>query len=134
VKYLLDVNTLVACGWEDHAEHSRVASWVRQQRSKPDSLLLTSAIPQLGFVRVSVQRAAGQVTVGEAAEILAGMLAALGDRHEFVPDNQMARDFPAWCRTAAQTTDAHLGKLAQSLGAKLVTCDQGIPGTLLIPR
>jgi predicted nucleic acid-binding protein len=134
VKYLLDVNTLVAWGWEDHAEHSRVARWVRQQRSNPGSLLLTSAIPQLGFVRVSVQRAAGQVTVEEAAEILAGMLATLGDRHAFAPDNQVAKDFPSWCRTAAQTTDAHLSKLAQSLGAKLATCDQGISGTLLIPR
>ena len=134
MKYLLDVNTLVAWGWEDHAEHSRVAKWVRQQRSNPDSILLTSAIPQLGFVRVSVQRAAGQVTVEAAAEILAGMLAALGDRHAFVPDGQVAKDFPPWCRTAAQTTDGHLSKLAQSLGAKLATCDQGIPEAILIPR
>ena len=134
MKYLLDVNTLVAWGWEDHVEHSRVARWIRQQRSNPDSVFLTSAIPQLGFVRVSVQRAAGQVTVGEAAEILAGMLAALGERHTFAPDDQVAKDFPSWCRTAAQTTDAHLGKFAQSLGVKLVTCDQGIPGAFLIPR
>ena len=134
MKYLLDVNALVAWGWADHSDHPRVAGWISEQRSISDCTLLTSAIPQLGFVRVSVLRAAGQVSVGEAVETLAGMLDTLGARHAFAADSQISKSFPSWCKTAAQTTDAHLSQLADALGAKLATCDEGIPGAFLIPR
>ncbi len=134
MKYLLDVNVLVAWGWEDHLDHSRVAKWIRSQQGDPGSTLLTSAIPQLGFVRVSVLRSKGQVSVEEAAATLDGMLKALGDRHRFTPDGQTATSFPSWCRTADKTTDAHLHQLADSLDAKLATLDQGIKRAYLIPR
>jgi len=133
VKYLLDVNVLVAWGWADHVDHSRVAKWLHRERTNPDSTLLTSAIPQLGFVRVSVFRSKGLVSVEEAAATLTGMLKALGGRHQFAPDSQTATDFPAWCRTADKTTDAHLHQLAESLNAKLATLDEGIKRAFLVP-
>jgi predicted nucleic acid-binding protein len=34
VKYLLDVNVLVAWGWKEHADHERVAKWLAFERSK----------------------------------------------------------------------------------------------------
>jgi hypothetical protein len=134
VKYLLDVNVLVAWGWADHVDHSRVAKWLHRERTNPDSILLTSAIPQLGFVRVSVFRSKGQVSVEEAAATLDGMLKALGDRHQFTSDSQTATSFPSWCRTADKTTDAHLHQLAESLNAKLATLDEGIKRAFLVPR
>lgn len=94
---------------------------------------MTSAIPELGFVRVSVQRPGGRVTVAEATETLAGMVAALGDRHALLPDDQAVRRFPEWCASASRTTDAHLLELAAAHGAKLATLDTGIPGAFLIP-
>ena len=56
MKYLLDVNVLVAWGWSDHVEHERTATWIAAARKQKTTTLLTSAIPELGFMRVSVQR------------------------------------------------------------------------------
>ena len=133
MNYLLDVNILVAWGWSDHVAYERTATWIAATRGEFESKLLTSAIPELGFVRVSVQRTGGSVTVEEAAETLAGMLRSLGSVHAFVPDDRAARQFPAWCRYASQTTDAHLVQLAAAHGAILATLDTGIPGAFVVP-
>lgn len=134
MRYLLDVNLLVAWGWADHAEHERVAVWISRARQAPGTLLLTSAIPQLGFVRVSVQRTGGQVTPADARQVLAGMLSSLGSVHEFLPDDQAATVWPEWCRAAGQTTDAHLATLAGVHGATLATLDTGIPQAFVVPK
>lgn len=123
MNYLLDVSVLVAWGWSDHVDHERTAAWIGAARKQKATKLMTSAIPELGFVRVSVQRAGGLVTVAEAAETLAGMVAALGARHVLLADDQAARRFPAWCSSASRTSDAHLLELAARHGAKLATLD-----------
>lgn len=133
MKYLLDVNVLLAWGWSDHAEHHRTVGWIAAAKKQRATRLLTSAIPQLGFVRISVQRTGGHVTVTEASQTLAGMVAALGPGHSFLPDDRAANDFPAWCQSASRTTDAHLLRLAEAHGAKLATLDTSIPGAFLIP-
>jgi uncharacterized protein len=133
VNYLLDVNVLVAWGWSDHVDHDRTVVWLAAARKQRNTMLLTSVIPELGFVRVSVQRTGGHVTVQAASDTLAGMTASLGSRHRFLPDDRRVRDFPMWCRQASRTTDAHLLQLANAHGAKLVTLDTGIPDALLVP-
>jgi predicted nucleic acid-binding protein len=87
----------------------------------------------LGFVRVSVQRTGGRVSPAEAGRVLAGMLASLGARHSFLPDDQRATDWPDWCQGAGQTTDAHLVSLATRHQAKLATLDRAIPDAFVIP-
>lgn len=131
MKYLLDVNVLVAWGWSDHVDHLRVASWIASVGST--HRILTSAIPQLGFVRVSVQRTNGLISVDEAGDALAGMLLALGKRHEFLPDDQPSTRWPRWCLSAPSTTDAHLLDLAANHRAQLATLDARIPGAFLLP-
>ena len=133
MKYLLDVNVLLAWGWADHVDHSRAASWIGGIKQKRGVKLLTSAIPELGFVRVSVQRAAGSLEVKEAVATLAGMLRSLGGNHSFLPDNLPSSAFPSWCASASRTTDAHLLALAQKNEAELATLDTGIPGAFLLP-
>ena len=133
MNYLLDVNVLVAWGWSDHVDHERAAAWIGASRRQRATKLMTSAIPELGFVRVSVQRTEGRVTVAEATETLAGMVGALGARHVLLADDQAVRQFPEWCSSASRTTDAHLLELAAAHGAKLATLDTGIPGAFLIP-
>jgi predicted nucleic acid-binding protein len=133
VNYLLDVNVLVAWGWSDHVDHERTVAWIGAARKQKATKVMTSAIPELGFVRVSVQRAGGHVTVAEATETLAGMVAALGARHVLLADDQAVRQFPEWCAYASRTTDAHLLDLAAAHGARLATLDTGIPGAFLIP-
>jgi predicted nucleic acid-binding protein len=133
VNYLLDVSVLVAWGWSDHVDHGRTASWIAAARRRKATKLMTSAIPELGFVRVSVLRASGRVTVAEATETLAGMVAALGAGHVLLADDHAARQFPEWCCSASRTTDAHLVGLAAAHGARLATLDTGITGAFLIP-
>lgn len=133
MRYLLDVNLLVAWGWSDHAEHDRVAAWIGQMKRVRSAKLCTSPIPELGFVRVSVQRTGGQVSPAEAGRTLAGMLASLESHHSFLPDDQPATDWPDWCRGAGQTTDAHLATLAAKHEAQLATLDTAIPGAFVLP-
>lgn len=133
MNYLLDVNVLVAWGWRDHTEHQRTARWIAHENGKDGVLFLTTPISQLGFVRVSVQRSAGAITVGEACELLVGMLAQLGRRHAFLADNRVVEGLPVWCKGAAQTTDAHLLELAELHGAALATLDGRIPGAFVLP-
>ncbi len=133
MKFLLDVNVLVAWGWSDHVDHERTATWIAMLKKRTAAKLLTSAIPELGFVRVSVQRTGGRVTVDEASVTLKGMLDALGASHAFLPDDRPASHFPEWCQHPSRTTDAHLLGLAEAHGAKLATLDEGIPGAFLVP-
>lgn len=134
MKYLLDVNSLVAWGWSDHTEHKRASAWIGSVKKRKDALLLTSAIPELGFVRVSVQRSGGKISVSEASKTLADMLAALGKAHAFLTDDLAATgSWPDWCAGSRHTTDAHLWKLAKKHGAQLATLDAGIPGAFQIP-
>lgn len=133
-KYLLDVNVLVAWGWADHADHLRAAKWIGSIKGRRGTLLCTSAIPELGFVRVSVQRTAGRLPLADAANTLSGMLRALGKSHAFVPDDlSSAMPWPEWCQSASRSTDAHLAALADRHGLRLATLDEGIPASFLIP-
>jgi hypothetical protein len=133
MKYLLDVNVLLAWGWTDHVEHRRAAAWIASIKNKREVKLLTSSITELGFVRVSVQRTGGRLSVATAAETLAGMLESLGARHAFLADDvSSAKDWPAWCGSASRTTDAHLLSLATKHGANLLTLDTGIPGAVFL--
>ncbi len=134
MRYLVDVHLLVAWGWADHADHVRAAGWIAQAKRSPGVVILTSVIPQLGFVRVSVQRTGGRITPADAGDTLAGMLSMLGPVHQFLPDDQGATVWQEWCRGAGQTTDAHLMKLAASHQAVLATLDHGIPGAFIVPR
>ena len=132
--YLLDVNVLMAWGWADHPGHLRTAGWIAQSRQQGGNRLFTSAMPELGFVRVSVQRTAGRVTVAAAASVLHGMLQTLGPAHTFLPDDLPSScSWPPWCAAAARTTDAHLLELARRHHLALATLDEGIPGAFLIP-
>ncbi len=55
MKYLLDVNALVALGFLEHEFHERVARWVRRLAAKGTPELATCSITELGFVRVLAQ-------------------------------------------------------------------------------
>ena len=131
--YLLDVNVLIAWGWSDHVDHQRTATWIASVKKAGAHTLLTSAIPQLGFVRVSVQRSPARVTPALAGRVLKGMLQKLGKQHRFIADNHESLQWPTWCKAASRTTDAHLLGLAKTNNAELATLDASIPGAFLLP-
>lgn len=132
MNYLLDVNVLVALGWSDHAEYDRVGRWVVAVKAAAGHFL-TTPITQMGFVRVSVQRLAGQITPQDAGSRLKNLVSAIGQQHVFIADDEVSFTWPAWCVSASRTTDAHLLALAQAHGARLATLDTRIPGALVIP-
>ncbi len=44
MRYLLDVNVLVAWGWEDHLDHERAAKWIADSIHTKSIILLTSVM------------------------------------------------------------------------------------------
>jgi predicted nucleic acid-binding protein len=128
--YLLDVNALVALGFAHHEFHERVARWVRDQKAAP---LATCSITELGFVRVLAQIPAYGFTIVQATTLLLRMKRANPTRFSFVTDDHDISHLPSWVKTARQTTDGHLMKLASAYDGVLATLDGKIPGAYVIP-
>jgi predicted nucleic acid-binding protein len=128
--YLLDVNALVALGFDSHEFHSRVATWVRAE----DVPLATSSITELGFVRVLAQTPAYDLTVTQARTLLTRFKRSRAARFTFMADGNDISNLPSWVKTPKQITDGHLAKLASANGAVLATLDENIPGAFVVPR
>lgn len=128
--YLLDVNALLALGVVHHEFHGRVARWLRAQDFPP---LATCSITELGFLRVLAQAPGYGFTIAQARTLLLQMKQAKGAHFFFIGDDHDVSHLPSWVKTAGQTTDGHLLKLAAAKQAQLATLDAGIPGAYLIP-
>jgi predicted nucleic acid-binding protein len=131
MKYLLDVNALVALGFLQHEFHERVATWVRTSIAKGTVELATCSITELGFVRILVQAPQYGFAVSQARDLLMQLKAA--SALKFIPDDHDISHLPAWVKTAKQTTDGHLAQLAKAKGAILATLDNRIPRAFQIP-
>ncbi len=131
MKYLLDVNALVALGFTQHEFHDRLAAWVRAERFPP---LATCSITELGFVRVLAQARNYAFTVAQARTLLLRLKNTNVLSVTFVPDDQDISRLPTWVKTPKRTTDGHLVRLAGSNGAVLATLNKKIPGAYLIPQ
>ena len=129
MKYLLDVNVLVALGFADHEFHDRVARWARTEKS---ATFLTCSITELGFLRVLAQIPAYGLTVEQARKLLVCLKDVAP--FAFIRDNHDAAALPPWAKTAKQLTDGHLAKLASANGGVLATMDGKIPGAYLVPE
>jgi uncharacterized protein len=132
MKYLLDVNALVALGFLEHEFHERVARWVRRLAAKGILELATCSITELGFVRVLAQAPQYGFTVGQACNLLRRLKAARMVSFTFIADGQDISHLPNWVKTAKQTTDGHLAQLAVANSAVLATLDRRIPQAFLI--
>lgn len=130
MKYLLDVNALIALGLFGHAFHPRVTAWLQLELS-PE--LVTCSITELGFVRVLAQTPLYKCDIERAQTMLAAMKRIPYLTFAFLEDDQPAAGLPPWVKTGGQTTDGHLVQLAAAHGVVLATFDGKIPGALLIP-
>jgi toxin-antitoxin system PIN domain toxin len=127
---LLDVNVLIALGWEGHERHDDMVSWFRRHSRAGWA---TCAQTQAGFVRVLSQPAlATGATVADLADALERNLAHPG--HRFV---SLDFDFSAVlaCCTGGvlghrQVTDAYLLTAALRNGMRLLTLDRGLVSLL----
>jgi uncharacterized protein len=131
MKYLLDVNALVALGFLHHEFHERMATWIQAQEFPA---LATCSITELGFVRVLSQTPDYGLTVAQARTLLLRLKRVPALSVTFVPDNHDMSHLPSWVKTPKQITDGHLAELAGTNEAVLATLDEKIPGSYLIPR
>lgn len=132
MKYLLDVNALVAFGHAEHQFYTRVATWAAEMAKNEIPHFATSPITELGFVRVIFQ--VYGVSITQAKDLLSRLKESKEYQFEFLTDDHDAANLPRWVTGAKQTTDGHLLELARSNGCILATLDERIPGAFVIPE
>jgi uncharacterized protein len=133
MKYLLDVNALVALGFLEHQFHNRVTNWINALISKGVPEVASCSITELGFIRVLAQAPQYNVSVEQACVLLTRLKIKKTLKFTFVVDDQEVSKLPAWVKTAKQITDGHLVQVAKAHGAVLATLDRKIPTALVIP-
>jgi predicted nucleic acid-binding protein len=111
MKYLLDVNVLLAGIWKNHPLYAQGSVWLSGKT------IAVCPITELGFLRISTHRKA--INARKALD-------------SFLSQNTVARipdDLPALDSTAAASElvmDFYLTDLAEKHGFKLPTLDTGI--------
>ena len=122
MKFLLDVNALIAWAHPSTDPHVSFHIWAKAQGYDQ---LATCALSELGFLRVTMQRFGFSLAQAQAA--LEKIRSQVGGYAASPPPN-----LPAWAGTAAKTSDAYLVQVAAAAGLELATFDVGIPGAVLI--
>jgi predicted nucleic acid-binding protein len=128
MKYLLDVNALVALAFIHHEFHDRVVDWVRANRPT----IVTTAITELGFVRVLAQVPSYGICIAEARTLLVRLKKNEVYPFTFLADDHDISHLPRWVKSPKQTTVGHLVELARANEVVLATLDEKIPGAYLI--
>ncbi len=114
MSHLLDVNFLIACGWQSHADHVRASRWLGSAKS-----FATSSVSEMGFLRVSLSPAFGACF----EDAIAALEAIVRMRaHRFVRDGTRAGSLPS-VTSGKDVMDAHLVHLARRNRLKLATFD-----------
>jgi predicted nucleic acid-binding protein len=113
VKYLLDVSTMVALLWKEHADHSKMRAWAAGKK------LAVCPVTELGFLRV-VTSPAFNATMTDAREVLEIFLTE--EKPEFIPADIRALQGEA-APSSSKTTDWYLANLARAHGMNWATLD-----------
>ncbi|HEV2195353.1 MAG TPA: TA system VapC family ribonuclease toxin [Candidatus Acidoferrum sp.] len=132
MRFLLDVNVLVAICVVQHEFHERVATWMNQSARSGKAELITCAVTELGFLRVLAQAPSYSFTVEHGIELLSRLKSSKEYRFGFLPDELGIDQLPRWVKGPKQITDGHLAELAKTHGATLATLDEGIPSAMII--
>jgi predicted nucleic acid-binding protein len=130
MRFLLDVNALIAFAVTQHQFHRRVVDWILSQHG---ATFLTSSLTEIGFVRIVSGVAVYDLNIVQAKNILLEMKQNPDQPLAFLPDGNDISLLPSWVISPRQTTDGHLLQLAGTNGAILATLDEKIPGAFLIP-
>jgi hypothetical protein len=116
MKYLLDVNVLLAAIWFNHPHHAKAFAWLSGKS------VLLCPLSELGFLRISTNKKAIGAPTEEARKLL----------QQFATDRRVDRiedDLPALdshSKKSEQVTDLYLADLAAKHGARLGTFDASI--------
>ncbi len=116
MKYLLDVNVLLAAAWANHPQYPAADAWLNGKS------VVVCPLSELGFLRISTNKKAIAVPMEDARKAL----------EKFLTDTKATRvgdDLPALeshAQNSEQVTDQYLAALAHRHGFKLATLDGGI--------
>lgn len=128
MKYLVDVNVLLAVLIIRHQHHARAEAWIAGLTTQDEVLLC--AWTEIAFIRISMNT--GDIPDVETGKKLVAGFKTGAAGVGFAVDGARASALPAWAHTPAHLGDGHLASLATAVGAKLATFDSNIPGAALI--
>ena len=114
---LLDVNLLLAYGWQHHPFHASCSDWFGGV-----SEFALCPITELGFLRISMSPAFRASYEG-ASQVLDALKARAGACH--LPCDVPVGEMPQ-VSSYKDTTDAYLVHLARHHSCRLATLDEGI--------
>ena len=130
MRYLLDINVLLALAHTGHTLHSKALAWYASI-AKSAVGLHTCSITELGFVRISV--VTGLQPDIEAAKLALDSLKSSSQvRFELIADDVGVSQLPAFVKKPQSVTDGHLSEVARKNSLRLVTLDRGIPNSVFI--
>ena len=130
MRYLLDVNALIALAHTGHSLHAKALGWYRSVLPSATGFH-TCSITELGFVRVSVVTGL-QTDIAGAKQALGALKSSSKVQFELIADDLGVAQLPAFVKRPQAVTDGHLVALAQSNSVRLVTLDRRIPGSWYI--
>jgi hypothetical protein len=116
VKYLLDINVLLAAIWSNHPQFATADAWLAGKS------VAVCPITELGFLRISTNKKTIAAPMNDARKAL----------QKFLVETKAARiadDLPALAShagTSDPVTDQYLATLAGRHGYKLATFDRDI--------
>ena len=133
MKYLLDVNVLVALCVSEHEFHERVASWMNEAARAGRSEVITCAVTELGFLRTLAQAEPYGFTIEQGKDLLSQLKSSKEFHFVFLSDGLGLAQLPRWVKGPKQITHGHLLGLAKAHGAEMATLHERIPSALVIP-
>jgi toxin-antitoxin system PIN domain toxin len=130
MRYLLDVNALIALAHTGHVFHAKARHWFLSVAATARGFH-TCSITEIGFVRISVVTGL-QPDITTARQALDALKSSSKIRFELISDDVGVAQLPAFVKRPQAVTDGHLFELARKNSMQLVTFDQGIPKALHI--
>lgn len=130
MRYLLDVNVLLALAHTGHTLHPKAIGWYASI-TKLATGFHTCSITELGFVRVSVITGLQQ-DIDSAKHALDALKSSSKVRFELISDDVSVNQLPSFVKKPQSITDGHLSELAKKNSSKFVTLDRGIPNSVYI--
>jgi uncharacterized protein len=116
MRYLLDVNVLLAAIWSKHADHPKAKAWLDNKD------VVLCPISELGFLRISCHRRAFNFAMKDARHGLRQFAAQM--KASKIADDLEALD--SHPQNSEQVTDHYLADLATKHGLKLATLDGNV--------
>ena len=116
MKYLMDVNALLAAIIQNHPKHAVVDGWVRGKN------LAVSPLSELGFLRIGTHPSAYNLSMAIAWHALQNFITTT--RAQFIPADLSA--LRASAARSADVTDSYMAQLAAQHNLRLATLDEAI--------